>query len=74
MKYFTYTNIGCIDLCRNMIASLEKQGVSTADIYVHCMDKKSLDAMTAEGKQAYIWREMPEDLHDYQESKWARFL
>ena len=67
MKYFTYTNIGCIDLCRNMIASLQNQGVKTEDIYVHCMDRKSLDIMLAEGNQAYIWREMPEDLHEYQE-------
>lgn len=67
MKYFTYTNSGCIKLCLNMISSLEKQGVKTEDIHVHCMDKNSLHIMKSAGKNAYMWRELPEDLHEYQE-------
>lgn len=67
MKYLTYTNTGCIDICRNMIASLEKCGVDRQNVHIHCLDKNSLNILKQQNYNVYIWKELSSDLENYQE-------
>ena len=65
MKYLTYTNYGCIDLCKNMIQSLiQNGGVSQEDIFVHCFDDKSLESLK-HLPGAYMWKRISSDLEEY---------
>lgn len=68
MKYLTYTNFGCIDLCKNMIRSLTNCGVNTdVDVHVRCFDKESQIALIDFGvSNATLWRELGKELKEYQ--------
>jgi hypothetical protein len=67
MKYLTYTNSGCIDLCRNMVTSLKQVGVDAKNISIHCFDKISMKSLADLDCQLYTWKELSDDLTDYQE-------
>ena len=41
MKYVTYLNSGCIDICENMLISAEKVGIKMDDFFVACLDEES---------------------------------
>jgi hypothetical protein len=43
MKYLTYLNAGCIDICRNMLISAEKVGIDMDDFYIACLDNESYE-------------------------------
>lgn len=45
MKYLTFLNTGCIEICRNMLASAERVGISPGDLFVACIDRGSFEAM-----------------------------
>jgi hypothetical protein len=45
MKYVTFLNYGCVEICENMIISAQKVGISMNDFYIGCIDKKSYDYM-----------------------------
>lgn len=69
MKYLTYTNDGCIDLCTNMIKSLLKVGVKIENIYVHCFTEnaKKVLSETFSGLNCYKWRDLDSEFHQYQD-------
>lgn len=66
MKYLTYTNSGCVDLCKNMIHSLCKTGVAASQIYIHCFDDNSYSRLNDTGCNVYTWKKLSEDLQGYQ--------
>ena len=41
MKYLTFLNSGCIDICKNMILSAQHVGINVDDFYIACMDYES---------------------------------
>ena len=41
MKYVTYLNSGCIDICENMLISAEKSGIDMDNFFVACLDDKA---------------------------------
>ena len=45
MKYVTFLNTGCVDICRNMLVSADRVGISQDDFYIGCLDTASFDAM-----------------------------
>lgn len=64
MKYVTYLNSGCIDICENMLLSAEKVGICMDDFFVACLDEKSYE------KFSYLknsFKYADEELTDYQE-------
>lgn len=63
MKYVTYLNSGCIDICKNMLASAEKVGINLDDFYVACLDSKSYEEFSYL-KNAFQYAE--EELTEYQ--------
>lgn len=67
MNYLTYTNKGCIDICRNMILSLSQNcDVDTKNnVHVHCFDQESIDALKDISK-VYQNYSLTGDLKDYQ--------
>jgi hypothetical protein len=64
MKYLTYLNAGCIDMCKNMLISAKKVGIDMNDFYVACLDDDSYDEFKyLENSFQYA----KEDLTEYQE-------
>lgn len=45
MKYVTFLNYGCVEICENMLISAQKVGISMNNFYIGCIDKKSYDYM-----------------------------
>ena len=41
MKFLTFLNSGCIDICKNMLISAEKVGINMDDFYIACLDDNS---------------------------------
>lgn len=41
MKFLTFLNYGCIEICKNMIESARKVGISTTDFIIYCLDDAS---------------------------------
>lgn len=63
MKYLTYLNSGCIDICENMLISAEKVGINLDNFYVACLDKQSYEKFSYL-KNAFQYAE--EELTEYQ--------
>ena len=64
MKYVTYLNSGCIDICKNMLISAEMAGIDMNDFYVACLDDKSYLEFSYL-KNAFQYAQ--EELTDYQD-------
>lgn len=45
MKFLTFLNAGCIDICKNMLISAEKVGINMNDFIVACLDEESFDSL-----------------------------
>ena len=43
MKFLTFLNSGCIDICKNMLISAEKVGINMDDFYIACLDLNSYE-------------------------------
>jgi hypothetical protein len=41
MKFLTFLNSGCIDICKNMIESARRVGIPSSDFIVYCLDDAS---------------------------------
>ena len=64
MKYLTYLNSGCIDICENMLISAEKVGINMDDFYVGCLDEESYQKFSYL-KNAFKFAD--EELTEYQD-------
>lgn len=64
MKYVTYLNSGCIDICENMLISAEKVGIDMDNFFVACLDENSYQKFS-HLKNAFKYAD--EELTDYQE-------
>lgn len=40
MKFLTFLNYGCHDICLNMLKSAEKVGINMDDFIIACMDEE----------------------------------
>lgn len=45
MKYLTQLNSGCIDICKNMLASAQKVGINVEDFIIACLDENAYEKM-----------------------------
>lgn len=46
MKFLTFLNYGCIDICKNMLKSAELVHISKEDFLIYCLDKKTYDSLS----------------------------
>jgi hypothetical protein len=45
MKYVTFLNYGCVEICENMLVTAQKVGIKMSDFYIGCIDEKSFKYM-----------------------------
>lgn len=64
MKFLTQLNSGCIEICKNMLKSAEKVGISMDDFYIACLDANAYEQMK-EYPGAFLYRD--QDLVEYQD-------
>ena len=69
MKFLTYTNSGCTEMCKNLIASARLSGISDDDFIVACIDKFAFEDMSKFHKNSYLFidQELTE-YHNYSQS------
>lgn len=54
MKFLTFLNTGCLDICKNMLISAHKVGINMDDFYIACLDKTSYNELH-NYSNAFIW-------------------
>jgi hypothetical protein len=64
MKFVTFLNSGCLEICKNMLKSAELVGINLDDFYIACLDNNSLEAFK-EYKNAYLY--INQELTEYQD-------
>ncbi len=57
MKYLTYLNSGCIDICKNLLISAKNVGIN--DFYVACLDSNSFDVMQEYSENCFLYTNQP---------------
>lgn len=64
MKFLTFLNSGCIDICKNMLKSAEIVGLDLDDFIIACLDTNAYEEMkNYSGSFLY----MEQDLTEYQD-------
>lgn len=64
MKFLTYTNLGCVEICKNMLISAERVGIDAQnDFYIACLDNQSFQILN-EYKNCFLYNDQP--LVEYQ--------
>lgn len=64
MKFLTQLNSGCIEICKNMLKSAERVGLSMDDFYIACLDSNAYEHMK-EYPGAFLYRD--QELTEYQD-------
>ena len=54
MKFLTFLNSGCLDICKNMLISAEKVGIDMNDFYIACLDKNAYENLK-HYSNAFMW-------------------
>lgn len=71
MKFLTFLNSGCIDICKNMLISAEKVGIDMNDFYIACLDASSLEEMIRYSN-AFSWLDLKnEDILPSEYQNWT---
>lgn len=67
MKFLTFLNSGCINICKNMLISAEKVGINMNDFYIACLDESSFDSLN-DYSNAFLWKtpQTESDSSEYQ--------
>ena len=58
MKFLTFLNSGCIDICKNMLISVERVGINVNDFYIACLDSNAYEHLN-EYKNAFLYVDQP---------------
>ena len=64
MKFLTFLNSGCIDICKNMLISAENVGINMDDFYIACLDLNAYENLK-EYKNAFLHIDQP--ITEYQD-------
>lgn len=66
MKFLTFLNLGCLDICLNMLKSAENVGINVDDFIIACMDEEVYTSLSKLGyKGAYLY--INQELKEYQD-------
>ena len=68
MKYLTFLNSGCLDICKNMLKSAENVGISLDDFYIACLDRNVFNSLS-EYKNVYLY--IDQDIQNYENWTYA---
>lgn len=63
MKFLTFLNSGCLDICKNMLISAEKVGINMNDFYIACLDNNSYKNLN-KYKNCFLYKD--QSLTEYQ--------
>jgi len=63
MKFITYTNNGCTEMCKNLIASARISGIDDNDFIVACIDKLAFETMRDFHSNSYLF--IDQDVTEY---------
>lgn len=63
MKFLTFLNSGCIEICKNMLVSAEKVGININDFFIACLDEESFEQFKSYGG-CFLY--MNQELKEYQ--------
>lgn len=68
MKYLTFLNSGCINICKNMLISAQKVGINMNDFFIACLDISAYEALT-DYPRTFLWETPKKDsnITDYQD-------
>ena len=56
MKFLTFLNSGCLDICLNMLKSAENVGINMDDFMIACMDEEVYNSLSTAGyKGAFLY-------------------
>ena len=58
MKFLTFLNSGCLEICKNMLASAKKVGINLEDFYIACLDTNAYENLK-EYKNAFLYIDQP---------------
>lgn len=61
MKYLTYLNSGCKDICDNMLLSAEKVGISNSDFIIVAFDRPIFEYYKKKGIETELFEDVPEE-------------
>ena len=64
MKFLTFLNSGCIDICKNMLISAKNVGIDVDDFYIACLDSNAYENLK-EYKNAFLHIDQP--ITEYQD-------
>ena len=68
MKFLTFLNSGCLEICLNMLKSAENVGINMDDFIIACMDEDVHKTLTSMGyKGAYLHMNIGGALRKYQD-------
>ncbi len=66
MKFLTFLNSGCLDICLNMLKSAENVGINMEDFIIACMDNDVYESLSNKGYVgAYLY--IDQQLKGYQD-------
>jgi len=66
MKFLTFLNSGCLEICLNMLKSAENVGIDKDDFIIACMDDAVYKSLLFRGyKESFLY--MDQDLKEYQD-------
>lgn len=66
MKFLTFLNSGCLDICLNMLKSAQNVGIDTNDFIIACMDNPVYENIKSAGYSgAFLY--MDNELKEYQD-------
>ena len=66
MKFLSFLNSGCLDICLNMLKSAENVGINMDDFIIACMDGEVYNSLSTAGyKGAFLY--MDQQLKEYQD-------
>ena len=71
MKFLTFLNTGCLEICLNMLKSAEKVGIDMNNFIIACMDENVYDELMKRGyKKCFLY--LNQNLKEYQNWTFAQ--
>ena len=74
MKYLTFLNYGCVEICENMLNSAQQVGISMEDFIIACIDEKSFSYMKKYPNVFFIEKNAPIDYQNFSRDDSTNFI
>lgn len=57
MKFLTFLNSGCVNICKNMLISAERVGIDMNNFYIACLDQSSYESLN-DYSNSFLWKDV----------------